>query len=80
MRFRIQITRREGIADPEGTTTADALRQLGYAEVATVQFGRDIIIDVAVDDADKAMERVTEMCERLLANPVIEDFTVELLV
>lgn len=77
MRFRIQVTRREGIADPEGTTTADALRQLGYTEVETVRFGQDIIVDVAVDDADMGMERVTEMCERLLANPVIEDFTVE---
>ena len=77
MRFRIQVTRREGIADPEGTTTADALRQLGYTEVETVRFGQDIIVDVAVEDADMGMERVTEMCERLLANPVIEDFTVE---
>jgi phosphoribosylformylglycinamidine synthase subunit PurS len=77
MRFRVQITRREGIADPEGTTTADALRQLGYTEVEAVRFGRDIIVDVAVDDLAKGMERITEMCERLLANPVIEDFTVE---
>lgn len=77
MRFKVQITRREGIADPEGATTADALRSLGYAEVGAVRFGRDIVVDVDVDDFDKGLERVTEMCERLLANPVIEDFTVE---
>ena len=77
MRFRIQITRREGIADPEGTTTAHALRELGYDEVRSVQFARDIVVDIEADDEEAAHKQVTEMCERLLANPVIEDYTVE---
>ena len=77
MRFRVQISRRQGIADPEGTTTAGALRDLGYTEVTEVHFGRDIIINVEGDNEGAAEKRVIEMCERLLANPVIEDYTVE---
>ncbi len=77
MRFRVQISRRPGIADPEGTTTAHALQELGYKEVTGVSFGRDIVVEVDADDEAAATARVIEMCERLLANPVIEDFTVE---
>ena len=77
MKFRIQITRRDGIADPEGATTARALRELGYTEVSGVRFGRDIIVDVDGDDEKESGKRLVEMCERLLANPVIEDYTVE---
>jgi phosphoribosylformylglycinamidine synthase len=77
VKFRVQITRRDGIADPEGTTTAHALRELGYSEVSEVHFGRDIIVEVDADDEAVATARVVEMCDRLLANPVIEDYTVE---
>jgi len=77
VRFRVQITRRDGIADPEGTTTAHALQELGYQEVTGVRFGRDIIVDVDTDLEAEATARVREMCERLLANPVIEDYRVE---
>ncbi len=77
MRFRVRISRRDGIADPEGTTTAHALRELGYQEVTGVTFGRDILVDLDVDDETEATGKVVEMCERLLANPVIEEFTVE---
>lgn len=77
MKFRVQISRRPGITDPEGTATAHALQELGYREVTGVQFGRDIIVEVEGDDEDAATARVKEMCDRLLANPVIEDYTVE---
>ncbi len=77
MRFSVRISRRDGIADPEGTTTAHALRELGYQEVTGVTFGRDILVDLDVDDETEATGKVVEMCERLLANPVIESYTVE---
>jgi phosphoribosylformylglycinamidine synthase subunit PurS len=77
VRFRVQITRRPGIADPEGTTTAHALQELGYKEVTAVSFGRDILVEVEGDDEAAAAYRVEEMCGRLLANPVIEDYAVE---
>ena len=77
MRFRVRVSRRDGIADPEGTTTAHALRELGYQEVTGVTFGRDILVDLDVDDEAAARRRIIEMCDQLLANPVIENYTVE---
>lgn len=77
MRVRVFVTRKEGLSDPEGVETARALGDLGYEEVGEVHFGRIITIDVDGDDEDRAVARATEMCERLLANPVIEDYTIE---
>ena len=79
MRFLVSISRRDGLADPEGATTARALRDLGYDEVGDVHFGRTILVEVSGDDVDAARSRIDEMCRRLLANPVIEDFTIETL-
>ncbi len=76
MRVRVDITRRAGIADPEGATVEHALGELGFAGVSGVHFGRTITLEVAVDEAATAEAQVREMCERLLANPVIEDYTV----
>ncbi len=76
MKVRVEITRRPGIADPEGATVRTALREMGFDTVADVHFGRTIFVDVDEDDADKAEAIVREMCERLLANPVIEEFAV----
>lgn len=79
MRFLVSISRRDGLADPEGATTARALRDLGYDEVGDVHFGRTILVEVSGDDVDTARSRIDKMCRRLLANPVIEDFTIEAL-
>lgn len=77
MRFVVTIQRRDGIADPEGVATLRALRDLGYGEVGEVHFGRTVVVEVEGDDRVTAQGRVVEMCERLLANPVIEDYRVE---
>ncbi|HJQ92177.1 MAG TPA: phosphoribosylformylglycinamidine synthase subunit PurS [Acidimicrobiia bacterium] len=71
------ITRRPEIADPEGATVKKALTDLGYNEVSTVRFDRSITLEVEGDDANRARERAIEMCNRLLVNPVLEDYTVE---
>ena len=76
MRVRVEITRRPGIADPEGRTIARALGDLGYAEVESVAMGRTILLEVAGDDEPQVRDRVVEMCRRLLANPVMEDYTI----
>lgn len=75
---RVSITRKDGLSDPEGVATRRALLDLGY-DVGEVHFGR--IINLEVDDTDEAAVRtaVTAMCERLLANPVIEDYSIEVL-
>ncbi len=76
MKVRVDISRRPGIADPEASTTHRALQDLGFEQVGAVRFGRSILLAVDVDDPAEAERLVGEMCERLLANPVIEDYSV----
>lgn len=77
MKVTVTIDRRPEIADPEGTTVKRALHELGFTEAQTVRMDRVIHLDVDGDDAQHVKERVEEMCRQLLANPVLEDFTVE---
>ena len=77
MKVRVSITRKAGLSDPEGVETARALADLGFAHVGEVHFGRIITLDIEGDDAAAAEADVTAMCEQLLANPVIEDYAVE---
>ena len=73
MRARVLIRPKEGILDPQGQTVARALPALGFEGVSDVRVGRLVEIEVADGDAG----RIEEMCERLLANPLIEDYEVE---
>jgi phosphoribosylformylglycinamidine synthase subunit PurS len=75
---RIEIGHRPGILDPQGAVIERALPALGYGNVAAVRVGKSIRLVVAADDAKAARAQVEEMCRRLLANPVIEDFSIEL--
>ena len=77
MKVTVEITRRPEIADPEGTTIERALSDLGYSEVGSVRVDRVLHLDVAGEDVSSVRSRVEEMCRRLLANPVLEDFEVE---
>jgi phosphoribosylformylglycinamidine synthase subunit PurS len=70
MRARVLIRPKEGILDPQGQAVERALPALGFEGVANVRIGRLVELDV-----DKP-ERVAEMCEKLLANPLIEDYEV----
>jgi phosphoribosylformylglycinamidine synthase len=76
MKVRIEIIRRPEIADPEGVTVVRALHELGFAEVAGARFDRVITLEVDGSAAQTVQSRVEEMCRRLLANPVLEDFRV----
>jgi phosphoribosylformylglycinamidine synthase len=67
----VRVELRPGIADPEGTTIGSALRMLGY-DVADVRHGKLMRISFAAPDRAAAEAQVTEMCTRLLANPVME--------
>jgi phosphoribosylformylglycinamidine synthase subunit PurS len=75
-RFRIavHITPRRGILDPQGKTVADALHTLGFADVRDVHIGRHVVVDVDAADREAAERAVRDMCDRLLANPVTEDY------
>ena len=70
MRARVLIRPKEGILDPQGQAVERVLPALGFEGVANVHVGR--LVELDVEDP----ERVPEMCERLLANPLIEDFEV----
>jgi len=78
-RFRVavHITPRRGILDPQGKTVAGALHTLGFAGVQDVHVGRYVVVELDANDKAAAEKSTREMCERLLANPVIEDFEIE---
>ncbi|MDQ1479213.1 MAG: phosphoribosylformylglycinamidine synthase subunit PurS [Actinomycetota bacterium] len=73
---RVDVSHRPGIADPAGATVERALPALGYTNVTQVHIGKVITLVVDAADADAARAQVEEMCERLLANPVIESYEV----
>lgn len=74
--MQVRITPRPGILDPEGETIGRALGTLGYDGVVEVRAGRLISMQVEADDEAAARSSVTEMCERLMANPIIEDYAI----
>ena len=72
---RVYVTLKRGVLDPQGSAVARALRSMGYAEVEDVRLGK--YIEVALADGQPeadARKRLDEMCKRLLANTVIEDY------
>ncbi len=77
-RFRVSvhIVPRKGILDPQGKAVTEALHSLGYDAVADTRIGRHVVLEVAAADAMAADAAVREMCDRLLANPVTEDYEI----
>jgi phosphoribosylformylglycinamidine synthase len=75
-RVAVQVVPRRGLLDPQGKAVADALHTLGFGGVAAVHVGRHLVLDVDATDADAARRQTREMCERLLANPVTEDYEI----
>jgi phosphoribosylformylglycinamidine synthase subunit PurS len=70
--YEVYVTYKQGIFDPPGATAERALTNLGYSGVNSVKIGKFIRID-----ADADLATVSEMCEKLLANPVIEEYRIE---
>jgi phosphoribosylformylglycinamidine synthase len=79
LKARVHITLKTGVLDPQGKAIAHALGSLGFAGVENVRQGKYIEIDLADTDATAARSRVESMCQRLLANTIVEDYKVELL-
>ena len=77
MKVTVEITRRPEIADPQGTTIQRALHDLGHNEVMSVRVDRVIHLEVEGEDRQEIVAKVEDMCRQVLANPVLEDFTVE---
>ena len=76
-RIAIRVVPRRGILDPQGKAVADALSTLGFASVEDVHVGRLIVVELDAASLANAESSVRDMCRRLLANPVTEDFEIE---
>ena len=75
---RIDVTHVPGVLDPQGATVERALPAIGYVNVSEVSIAKTIRLVLDADSVDAARAQVEDMCEQLLANPVIERYTVEL--
>ncbi len=78
MKARVQVFLKPGVLDVQGKAVEAALKGLGWPQVSDVRVGRLITFDVAGDDPQEARGAVEAMCDRLLANPVIEGWAVEI--
>jgi phosphoribosylformylglycinamidine synthase len=78
MKARVHVRLKSGVLDPQGKAIGNALAALGFKGVGEVRQGKLIELDLAETDAIRAREQVESMCRELLANPVIEDYTIEL--
>lgn len=74
---QVRILPRAGLLDPQGQAVEHALTALGFAGVSNVHVGRSIALTVEAESTEAARAQARRMCETLLANPVTEDFTIE---
>ncbi|MCF6302918.1 MAG: phosphoribosylformylglycinamidine synthase subunit PurS [Devosiaceae bacterium] len=79
MRARITVTLKNGVLDPQGQAIEGALSGLGFTDINSVRQGKTFEIDLNETDRDKAQTILNDMCEKLLANTVIEDYRVRIL-
>ena len=77
MKVVANIFLKNGVLDPQGKAVHHGLDALGFEGVKDVRIGKQVVIDIDTDDEEKAVAEVKEMCEKLLANVVIENYEVE---
>ena len=78
MKAKVSVTLKRGILDPQGQAVLHALGSLGYRDVKDVRMGKLLELELAANDRAGAEAEVKAMCERLLANTIIEDYRIEL--
>lgn len=78
MKAKIYVTPKKAVLDPQGKTVANALHSLGYAAVKDVHIGKYLEVELSATDKEAAKKQLDEMCHRILSNPVIEDYRVEI--
>jgi phosphoribosylformylglycinamidine synthase subunit PurS len=78
MRVKIFVSLKNGVLDPQGKAVERSLHSLGYEEVQDVRVGKFIELNLQAGSREAAEGRIREMCDRLLANPVIENFHYEI--
>ncbi len=78
MKAKIHVTLKPGVLDPQGKAIEGALASLGFAGASDVRQGKMIELETGEADADAARARAEEMCKALLANPVMENYAIEI--
>jgi len=78
VKARVTVYPRKEILDPQGKAIRGALERIGFAEVKQVRAGKSFEIELGSDDSQEASEKLAEMCEKLLANTVVEEYEIEL--
>lgn len=78
MKATVKITLKYGVLDPQGKAIEKSLGQLGFSGINEVRQGKLIELDIDADTPEAAEKQITEMCEKLLANTVIENYDIQL--
>ena len=78
MKAHVHVRLKPGVLDPQGKAIGNALAALGFAGITDVRHGKLIELDLVETDPVRAREQIEGMCRELLANPVIEDYTIQL--
>jgi phosphoribosylformylglycinamidine synthase len=78
MKARVYVTLKQSVFDPQGQTIADALHSLGYGTVGDVRQGKFFELELRADSADEARRIAGDVADKVLANPVIESYRVEI--
>jgi len=78
MRARVFVTLKPSVFDPQGKTIADALQSMGYTGVGDVRQGKYFELEVATDSTEQARTLAAQVADKLLANPVIESYRIEI--
>ncbi len=78
MKAIVNVYLKEGVLDPQGKAVHHALGSLGYNSVTDVRIGKQIVLEIDESDKDVALSKLEKMAEELLANTVIENYTIEL--
>jgi phosphoribosylformylglycinamidine synthase subunit PurS len=78
MKARVHVSFKPGVLDPQGKAIGNALASLGFTGIGEVRQGKLIELDLAETDPTRARAAIEAMCKTLLANPVIEDYTIDL--
>lgn len=78
MKAKVYVTPKKNVLDPQGKAVEGGLKSLGYNDVHDVRVGRYIEVSIDASSKEDAKKRLTEMCEKLLANTIIEEYRVEI--
>jgi len=77
MKVAVNVHLKKGVLDPQGKAVLHALETLGFKDVENVRVGKQILIDINTENKEKAIKEAKKMADKLLANPVIENYEIE---